>query len=423
MNLLHQSLVFAVARFNANANRVNLNCNANPRNSKSFKDKKDESSRLEITQILKHFKMKTYKNIYKELYSKENILLAYKKATKGKSSRPDIKEFKKYLFKNLESLHQELKNQTYKPKPLKKFIIRDPKTRTIHKSDFKDRIIHHTLINILEPIYEKTFIHDSFANRKNKGTHKAIQRFDKFKRKVSKNGKLTNNPYNNNSVQGYLLKADIKHYFKTVDHSILLKILKRKIKDKKVIQLTNKILKNYGDIGMPLGNLTSQFFANLYLNELDYFIKHKLKIKFYIRYVDDFVILHPNKNILKEYQEAINSFLNNKLRLKLHPDKSKIQPLKNGTIFLGYKIFYHYKLLRKSNLRTFKERFNQNLRLCQNKSITFKKLIDSIIGWLGYSIHANTYFLRRQIISIINTISFLLIFSVKNTQFSTQILK
>jgi len=357
-----------------------------------------------IPKVLGHLKMKTYKNLYEKIYSKGNILLAYQKAIKGKSSRPDIKEFKKHLFRNLEALHQELKTQTYKPRPLKKFIIRDPKTRTIHKSDFRDRIIHHAIINIIEPIYEKTFIYDSFANRKTKGTHKAIQRFDKFKRKVSKNGKLTNNPFNKNSVQGYLLKADIKHYFQTVNHSILIQILERKIKDKQVIQLTKQILENFEkNIGMPLGNLTSQFFANLYLNELDQFIKHKLKAKYYIRYVDDFVILHQNKETLKEYKIAISSFLINKLKLQLHPDKSKIQPLNKGTIFLGYKIFYHHKLLRKSNLRNFQKRFNENLKQFQKGIINYRELKRKIQGWFGYSIHANTYRLRKQITKTIQT--------------------
>ncbi|MAG20028.1 hypothetical protein CL618_01180 [archaeon] len=226
-----------------------------------------------------------------------------------------------------------------------------------------------------------------------------MQRFDKFKRKISNNGKLTNNPYTNNSVQGYLLKADIKHYFKTVNHDVLLKILKRRIKDKQVIQLTKLILENFEkEKGMPLGNLTSQFFANLYLNELDYFIKHKLKAKFYIRYVDDFVILHPDKNTLKEYKIAINSFLNNKLQLQLHPTKSKIQPLNKGTIFLGYKIFYHHKLLRKSNLRNFYKKFNENLKLFQKRIITKKELKRNLNGWFGYSLHANTYKLRNKIL-------------------------
>ncbi|MEK6951448.1 MAG: reverse transcriptase/maturase family protein, partial [Nanoarchaeota archaeon] len=250
-------------------------------------------------------------------------------------------EFSKNKTNNLLQLKNELETFTYKPSPLKRFIIRDPKTRTIHASAFRDRVVYHAVVNILEPIFEKIFIYDSYASRKNKGTHKAIIRFDEFKRKISKNGKLIKNAKNNNIVQGYVLKADITHYFQTVDHEILLSIIKEKIKDENIIWLIKQILNNFDTEikgrGMPLGNLTSQFFANVYLNKLDYFVKHKLKAKYYIRYVDDFVILHHNKETLEEYKLSIDKFLRENLKLELHPDKSKIIPLKNGINFLGYR--------------------------------------------------------------------------------------
>ena len=158
-------------------------------------------------------------------------------------------------------------------------------------------------------------------------------------------------------IKGYTLKADIKHYFETVDHKILLDIIKSKIKDKKIIWLIKQILDNFNTKikgkGMPLGNLTSQFFANVYLNELDYFIKHKLREKYYIRYVDDFVVLHKNKKILEIYKEKINNYLLKHLKLELHKDKSKIIPLKNGVDLLGYRVFGYYKLLRKRNLKQY----------------------------------------------------------------------
>ena len=172
-----------------------------------------------------------------------NLLLAYKKARKGKTKKDYIIEFEKDLIRHLLKLNEELKNQTYSPKPLKTFILRDPKTRKISKSEFRDRVIHHALINIIEPIFDKTFIYDSYANRKNKGNLYAIKRFYKFIRKVSRNGKIKG-WFNNNQIKGYCLKADIKHYFQEVDHEILLKIIKRKIKDEKVIWLIEKILNN-----------------------------------------------------------------------------------------------------------------------------------------------------------------------------------
>ena len=178
--------------------------------------------------------MKTYKNLYEDIYDLNNLFLAYKKAKKGKSKKDYVIEFEKNLFENLRELHEELKNQTYSPKPLKTFILRDPKTRVISKSDFRDRIVHHAIVRVLEPIFDKTFIYDSCANRKEKGNILALQRFDKFKRKVT----------NNLKSEGFCLKADIKHYFHEVDHEILLDIIKRKIKDEQVICLIIKVLKN-----------------------------------------------------------------------------------------------------------------------------------------------------------------------------------
>lgn len=189
--------------------------------------------------------MKTYKNLYDEIIAVDNLYLAYKKARKGKTKKNYVKEFNEDLINNLIKLNSELTSLKYTPKPLQTFIVRDPKTRKISKSDFRDRIVHHALIRILEPIFDSIFIHDSYANRKGKGTLAALSRFDKFKRKVSRNGK-TNGWFNNNQVKGYCLKADIKHYFEEINHKVLLKIIKRKIKDNKVIWLIERILSNYG---------------------------------------------------------------------------------------------------------------------------------------------------------------------------------
>jgi len=309
-------------------------------------------------------------------------------------------EFSKNKTNNILQLKKELENFTYKPSPLKRFVIRDPKTRTIHASAFRDRVVYHAVCNIIDPIFENIFIYDSYASRKNKGTLKAIIRFDEFKRKISRNGKLIKSAKNNNIAQGYVLKADIKHYFQSVDHEILLGIIKEKIKDENVIWLIRQILNNFDEEikgkGMPLGNLTSQFFANVYLNKFDYFVKYGLKAKYYIRYVDDFVILHNNREILCEYKEKINIYLK-ALKLELHPDKSKIVPLRNGITFLGYRIFYHYKLLKKNNIRKFKREFNKNLNLYKDGILTHNDLVNSVQGWFGYSIHADTYKFRKNI--------------------------
>ncbi len=186
---------------------------------------------------------KTYNNLYSEIISLKNLFLAYKKARKGKTKKDYVMEFEKDLRENLLKLHEELKTQAYKPEPLKTFILCDPKTRKISKSAFRDRVVHHTIVKIIEPIFDKTFIYDSCANRTGKGNLFALKRFDLFKGKVSRNGKL-NGWFNNNQIKGYCLKADIKHYFNEVNHEILISIIRRKIADEKVIWLIQQILNN-----------------------------------------------------------------------------------------------------------------------------------------------------------------------------------
>jgi len=187
--------------------------------------------------------MKTYKNIYQQIYNINNLTFAWKKARKGKTKKLYVKEFDVNLINNIKQLHHELKNQTYKPRPLKTFILRDPKTRNISKSDFRDRIVHHAVVNILNPIFDRVFIYDSCANRKGKGNLFAIKRFERFVRKVSRNGKI-NGWFDKNQIKGYCLKADIRHYFEEVDHEVLLRLISKKIRDEKVIWLIKQILNN-----------------------------------------------------------------------------------------------------------------------------------------------------------------------------------
>lgn len=250
--------------------------------------------------------MKSYKNLYEKLYSINNLILAWRKTRKGKTKKLYVIEFEANLMENLLKLRERLKNQTYKPEPLVSFILRDPKTRKICKSAFPDRIVHHALFRVIKPIFDREFIYDSCTNRIGNGNLFALKRFDLFVKKASKN----------NTKACFVLKADIKHYFQEVNHCVLMNIIKRKIKDEKVIWLIERILanmpndnrKDFLSKGMPLGNLTSQLFANIYLNELDYFVKHKLKVKYYLRYVDNFVILHSSKKKLKSGKWKLMSF-------------------------------------------------------------------------------------------------------------------
>ena len=368
---------------NWNGNRLNVNFNDLGNNENSYA--------FEMALAPKIIAMKTHKNLYPRIYNKKNLVLAWKKARKGKTKKDYVIKFEEDLPQNLKSLHEELKHENYFPKPLETFILRDPKTRRISKSDFRDRIVHHAICNIIEPIFDKTFIHDNCANRKGKGSLFAIKRFEKFQ------GKITRNL----SSEGYCLKADIRHYFQEVNHEILMEIIKRKISDEKVIFLVRKILENRNskrererdagfcikEKGMPLGNLTSQFFANVYLNELDQFVKHKLKAKYYIRYVDDFVILHSEKSQLEIWKKQIEEFLNKELRLELHPEKSKIASLSEGINFVGFRNFYFFRLLRKRNIRNMKIK----IKKFQRGEISEEKFTEIFQGWNAYAKWASSF--------------------------------
>ena len=203
----------------------------------------DSNANGRIAQLLAILIMKSQNNLYEKIAPYNNLFLAYEKARINKSRKDYVVEFEKNL--NIKSLRTELLLNYYYHMPMKTFILRDPKTRKISKSDFRDRVIHHALVNIIEPIFDKTFIYDSYANRKGKGNLFALKRFDEFKKKVSRNGIISKNKFNDdNFVKGYCLKADIKHYFPEVNHDILISIIKRKIKDQRVIWLIKKIIKN-----------------------------------------------------------------------------------------------------------------------------------------------------------------------------------
>jgi len=331
-------------------------------------------------------------NLYDKIISLDNLILAWRKARKHKTKKSYVIEFESDLLKNLQKLHEELKTQIYLPKPLVTFILCDPKTRKISKSDFRDRIVHHALVRILEPIFDRTFIYDSCANRIEKGNLFALKRFDLFSRRITKNNHRT----------AFCLKADIKHYFEEVNHEILLAIIIRKITDENVIWLIKKIINNptksfQGEqtiTGMPLGNLTSQFFANIYLNELDYFVKHKLKARYYIRYVDDFIILYNSKEQLEIWKTEIGRFLEDKLNLELHPQKSKIISMSRGIDFVGFRNFWKHKLLRKRNII----KMDYKIEEYKKGKISKEKILESFQGWNAYAKWADSYNLRRRVV-------------------------
>ncbi len=283
--------------------------------------------------------------IYSQITDFSNLLQSYKKAKENKTSRPYVIEYNWKLESSLIALQKELVEKTYKPGHYKTFIVHDPKERQIFAAPFKDRIVHHALCNIIEPIFEKTFIFDSYACRKGKGTHKAVKRLQKFIRAFK------NKPF-------YIFKGDVRHYFNSIDREILFNLIKKKISDQTALHLIEQIIYSTpGTVGVPIGNLTSQLFANIYLNELDQFVKRQLQGHFYCRYVDDFVLLKSTKEELTGNKLAIRDFLYNRLKLQLHPQKQTITPNKIGIDFVGYHIFSDHILVRQSNIKLFLRRF------------------------------------------------------------------
>ncbi len=341
--------------------------------------------------------MKTFKNLFGTLCSWDNLEDAYEKARKHKSHNPRVKEFEKHWRFHLATLSRQLRTKQYCPQHLRKFVLRDPKTRVICVSEFVDRVVHHALVNVLQPIFQPRFIHDSYASQKGKGTLRALKRFDCFVREITKNGKKT---FDGQRIVGFVLKADVQHYFDTVDHAVLLDIIKKRVKDEDILWLVKVILDNYNsgsaDKGMPLGNWTSQFFANIYLNELDQFVKHTLKAKYYIRYVDDFVILGRTKSQLDYFRQEINEFLK-MLKLELHPNKCRMSTLERGVSFLGFRVFPQHKLVRVRNLRKIKRSLSVLLEDYEEGFVDADDVFEVLKGWNGYAMHGNTYVLRKNL--------------------------
>ncbi len=321
---------------------------------------------------------------YEDIISAENLLSAWEEFLKGKRRRKDMQEFQFNLMDNIFSIHNNLTNLTYKHGGYEAFKINDPKPRDIHKASVRDRLLHHAIYRKLYPLFDKTFISDSFSCRLNKGTHKAINRSREFSYKVGKNSTKT----------CWVLKCDIRKFFANIDHKILKNILAKYIPDKSVLWLLAQIIDSFNtkgkiNVGLPLGNLTSQLFVNVYMNRFDQFVKHKLKTKHYIRYCDDFVILSDNRGQLINFIPIAQEFLMDNLKLELHPQKISIKTLASGVDFLGWVNFTDHKILR----TTTKRRMFRNIKDKKGKP----EIIQSYFGLMN---HGNSYKLKKAIFAI-----------------------
>jgi len=334
----------------------------------------------------------------------ENILTCWDEFKKGKSKKYDVMEFERYLEDNIFKLHSELDSLTYRYDPYVKFDIYDPKHRIIHKAEVKDRLVHHIVFKELYKIFNPTFIYHSYSSRDNKGTHLAVKNLSNVLRKAS----------HNYTQPVYVLKCDIKKFFHSVSHQKLFEIIKNRVKDPKFLWLVWQIISSFSTPmenfpqrelkenfsktkGLPIGNLTSQIFANMFLDKFDWFIKKQLRIKHYFRYADDFVIINQDREYLKGLIVLIKDFLNKKLDLKLHPQKIEVRKFSQGVDFLGYVILpYCITLRTKTKKRMFRKIKENKLKLNQNL-ISRNSFEQSLQSYYGILKHCSSHKLKREL--------------------------
>lgn len=343
--------------------------------------------------------MKRYGNLWPQVIDFENLLLAARQAERGKRFRPNVLAFNYNREQELLKLHRALKNKTYQPGRYTTFQVYSPKPRLISAAPYRDRVVHHALCNVIQPIFERTFIFDSYANRLGFGTHRALRRFTHFAR-----------------TSCYVLQCDVRKYFPSIDHVILKALIRRKIKCQDTLWLIDTIIDGSnpqepsieyfpGDTlltplehrkGLPIGNLTSQFFANIYLNGFDHFVKEELKAPKYLRYVDDFALFSDDYDYLFDARAAIEEYLAS-LRLRIHPIKSQLFETAYGANFVGFRVFQDRIRVRSDNLRRARSRFKQLQRAYSKDRISFERLSQSVQSWAAHLKHGDTGHLREDI--------------------------
>ena len=343
--------------------------------------------------------MKRIGNLFPQITKFENLLEAAKKAQKGKRLQDNVLEFNHNLEQNLLDIQKELETRIYKPGEYHTFRIYDPKPRLISAAPYRDRVVHHALCNIIIPPIEKRFIQDSYANRKGYGTHRALKRCIQFARSST-----------------YVLQCDISKYFPSIDHQILKNQIRHYLKCQDTLWLIDKIIDNSNEQepvtdffpgetestqlerrkGLPIGNLTSQFFCNVMLNQFDHFVKKQLKTKKYLRYVDDFALFSDDWNFLASAKQEIAAYLTT-LKLKIHPIKTQLFETKQGVNFLGFRVLPDRIRVRNDNLRRSRRRLKQRQDNYRYGELSLDKLIQSLQSWEAHLNYGDTYRLRQAI--------------------------
>ncbi|ABR48703.1 RNA-directed DNA polymerase (Reverse transcriptase) [Alkaliphilus metalliredigens QYMF] len=351
--------------------------------------------------------MKRYGYLYEQIYDFENLYFAYLEARKDKRFRDEILKFSANLEENLIQIQNELIWKAYKVGRYREFYVHEPKKRLIMALPFKDRVVQWAIYRVLNPLFEKTYTEHSYACRIGRGTHQAAKKLQYWLRQIDRKPQ-----------KYYYLKMDISKYFYRVDHSIALKILRKKIKDKDVLWLMEEIIQSedmaFGlplgmepgdcpkymrlhDKGMPIGNLTSQLLANIYLNELDQFCKHKLQIKYFIRYMDDFIVLHHDKKYLHRLKVEIENFLNSELELHLNR-KTCIRPTPVGIEFVGFRIWPTHMKLKKKTAKKMKRRLKYLQKAYGRNDVTFEDVNTCVQSYLGILQHCDSYYLKCSVL-------------------------
>ncbi|MGB8645688.1 MAG: reverse transcriptase domain-containing protein [Anaerolineae bacterium] len=341
--------------------------------------------------------------MFQDLYSWDNLLLAYHEASKGKRGHLPAATFEYHLEDNLIDLCAELSAKTYRPGSYASFYIHEPKRRLISAAPFRDRVVHHALCNLIEPIFERSFIPDSYANRIRKGTHRALDRAQHFARRFR-----------------YVLPCDVRQFFPSIDHALLRGILANKLDDPDVRWLIDQILASGVGVlseeytmvyfpgddlfapnrprGLPIGNLTSQFWANCYLSPFDHFVKRELRCAGYVRYVDDLLLFGDDKRMLWEWHAAVVERLAG-LRLTLHENSAQVRPTTEGTPFLGFIIFPTHRRLKRRKGIAFRRHLYSLLADYAAGTIPFETVTAAVRGWVNHVRFGDTWGLRRAMFS------------------------
>ena len=342
---------------------------------------------------------KPYRNLFNEIANFQSLIKAAHKAILGKRSKPGAAGFMANLEKECLALEYGLKAGTYQPGRYKIIHIKSPKERMVSAAPFRDRVVHHALFQLIEPLIEPSFIFDSYANRKGKGTHKAVIRYEKYRDRYQ-----------------HVLRCDLYRYFPSIDHEIIKRDFRRYIACPRTLWLMDLIvdcsnpqepvhLHFTGDDlleplvrkrGLPIGNLTSQFFANLYLNGMDHFIKEVLKVKAYVRYVDDFALFSDDPNELQYWQHELSNYLVGR-RLKLHPDKTYIAQTNIPTRFLGYELHQAYRRLPEDSVNRFRGRFRSMQDQIKAGTLSMADMRCAVKAWEGHAAFAHTWRLRQSV--------------------------